>query len=539
MDQTLSARTVLPLRILLLASLVAGLVYYVATSIHWPIVWDAAVMHYVTFLMDHGLKPYSEITDSNMPGSYIVETVGMHLFGRGDLAWRFFDLFLCGAITLASVEIARPVDWIAGVYGGLFFTLMHGVDGPRFGGERDLVITALLICGLAFLFRALRGNRALWMLPFGLTGSLAAAIKPTSVPVCVLLLLAATLLLRRRRQPVAPYVLWTLAGALVMALVVVGFLVRHHAFRDFFFVVRYLLPSYISLQQLGFARLTQLLFPNSVLLILALAALLAVLHRPWTAERRMILLCLLFGAFSYYSQRKGYPYHRYPLLAFLLLFVGMEILSGLRRSGLSRALAALAIAVSVFVTEPHLLRPLRTEGLIFPRNMLDQLSGDLGQIGIDQLQRNIQCFDITYGCFSALYHLGILQSNGFTGDLLFFSPTEGTAVNYYREMFWRLDAARPTQVLVISNQWFQKSNTFDKLAAWPAFDAYLKDRYTLVVSRSFPVNLGPPAPGDPPEPAYRIYIRNDSPLLGQIRERNTFGRAASHQFHPDLFISSK
>ena len=517
MTQSLSARAIFPLRLLLLSALLAGLVYYIAISIHWPIVWDAAVMHYVTFLLGHGLEPYRDITDSNMPGSYLAEIIGMHVFGAGDMAWRIYDLFLCGMVTLASVEIARPVDWLAGLYAGIFFTLMHGSDGPRFTGERDLVVAALLICGLALLFRALRKSRPPWMLLFGLAGAGAASIKPTSAPLPIILLIAAAVLLRRKRQPATAYILWALGGASVGAAAVVGFLLAHHAFRDFFFVTTHLLSSYVSLNHIGVVEMIRLLLPNSVSLTVALIVFLALWNRGWDDERWLVLLCAAFGAFSYFSQLKGFPYHRYPLFAFLFLLMGMELLAGLRRPGISRLVAAAAIAITVLMSVPHILRPLRAESHTFPVNFSEGLSADLDRLGTDRLQGNVQCFDLTYGCFSALYRLRVMQSNGFTGDLLLFSPGRNEAVDYYRKTFSQLQARRPVPVLVITNEWFQESNSFSKLKAWPEFDMDLRSNYTLITARHFPVTDGPPPKGDPPEPGYRIYIRNDSPLLASAQ----------------------
>ncbi|GAC1359041.1 MAG: hypothetical protein NVSMB3_06400 [Acidobacteriaceae bacterium] len=509
-----SDRIVLPLRLLLGAALVGGLLYYIAVSIHWPIVWDAAVMHYISLLMDHGMKPYQDITDSNMPGTYITERLAMHLFGGGDLAWRLYDLFLCGALTLATTVIARPYDWLAGVYAGLFFTLFHGSDGPRFTGERDLVMTVLLVCALAFLLTALRRLHPVWMLPFALASGMAASIKPTSAPLAILLFVAALLLVRRRdRNLVLPLIGWTAAGYALTAAIVFGFLFRYHALHPLLFVVRDLLPSYVSLRQLGVAELLRSILPHSVILILALTVLLALWNRGWNAERWLILVGVVFGAVSYFAQRKGFPYHRYPLLAFLFLFMGIEILLGLRRRGISRAVAAAALVLFTFLSEPHLLHSMRPQSATFPINFSERLSSDLRPLGVDRLQGQVECYDLTYGCFSALYHLGVVQPNGITGDLLFFSPTSTPAVDYYRKLFWRLDAKRPASVLVITNQWFQESNSFEKLKAWPAFDEYLQAQYVLVLSRSFPVSDAPPGPADPPQPAYRIYVRKGTPLL--------------------------
>jgi len=514
LDQTVSDRTVLPLRLLLCFALGIGLIYYIAVSIHWPIVWDAAVMHYVSLLMDHGMRPYGDITDSNMPGTYITERLAMHLFGGGDLAWRIYDLSLCAALTVATTVVARPYDWLAGVYAGVFFTIFHGSDGPRFTGERDLVMTVLLVCALAFVLTTLRKAQAFWMLPFSVASGMAASIKPTSAPLAVILFVTVLVLVRRKRSvSLLQFLAWSAGGVAIVAVIVFGFLLRNHALHAFLFVMRELLPSYVSLRQLGAAELIRSILPNSVTLLLALALLLALWNRGWNAERWLILVCTLFGAVSYFSQRKGFPYHRYPLLAFLFLFMGLEFLLGLRRRGISRGVAAAALALFMFLSEPRLLQSMRSQSKSFPINLSQGLASDLSRLGTDRLQGEVECYDLTYGCFSALYHLGLVQPNGITGDLLFFSPTDTPAVDFYRRMFWRLDARKPASVLVITNQWFQENNSFGKLNAWPEFNRYLAANYTLALTRSFPVDDKPPGPNDPPRPAFRIYVRNNSPLL--------------------------
>ncbi len=502
------------LRLLLLTELVAGLIFYIVVSFRWPVVWDAAVMHYVSLLMDHGLRPYRDITDSNMPGTYITERFAMQIFGGGDVGWRMYDLFLCGILTLASTVIAKPYDWLAGVFAGCFFTLFHGSDGPRFTGERDLVMTVLLVCSLALLLTAIRRSEAFWLLPFCLASGLAASIKPTSAPLAIILLVAGTILLRRSHNvSLAPIAAWSLGGFLMVAAIVFGFLLRYDALQSLFFVTLHLLPSYVSLRQLGAGELVRSILPRSVTLVLALALGLAAWNRGWNAERWLLFVCTVFGAVSYFSQRKGFPYHRYPLLAFLFLVIGIEVLFGLRRRGISRAVAAAALAVFLVLSEPHLLRSMQPQSHTFPVNLSEALVSDLGRLGADRLQGQVECYDLTYGCFSALYHLRVLQPNGITGDLLFFSPTETPAVIYYRQMFWRLEETRPASVLVITNQWFQESNSFEKLEAWPAFKTYLGAHYTLVLARSFRVGDGPGGPRDPPTPAFRIYVRNESSLL--------------------------
>ncbi len=87
---------------------------------------DSPIMHYVNFLMRHGMRPYQEITDNNMPGAYLTEGWAMRVFGGGDLGWRVYDFFLLGVITAAVTTIAWHRDRLAGIYaGGIFWPDAH------------------------------------------------------------------------------------------------------------------------------------------------------------------------------------------------------------------------------------------------------------------------------------------------------------------------------------------------------------------------------------------------------------------------------
>jgi hypothetical protein len=66
-------------------------------------------------------------------------------------------------------------------------------------------------------------------------------------------------------------------------------------------------------------------------------------------------------------------------------------------------------------------------------------------------------------------------------------------------------------LIVLSNEWFQQPNSFDKVDYWPAFKQFLAANYTLVVQRRLEhQGLDPNNPE-----AYRIYVRKTSPLLAR------------------------
>ena len=551
---TLPGSIVFPLRLLLLLAFAIGIAYYAVVSIHWPLMCDAPVLHYVNFLMQHGMQPYQTITDNNMPGAYLTEGWAMYLFGAGDLGWRFYDFFLLFVITLAMVQIARrfePLhsrDWLAGIFGGCFFALLHGSEGPNYPGEREQVITALLLVGYALLFTAVRRRMAVLLLPFGFICGLAASIKPTALPLGLVLLAFAAYVLRRRSVPVLPFLAWGIAGFALAFAIDFAFLIAHHAVGPFWFVLHTITPSYIALAHPSFGDMLREAMPKDLRRFVVLVALPAALvnlpwRRPgppassspfpegWNWERWALNLGILFGLFTYFLQHKGFVHHRYTFEAILFFLIGVDLLRALRTPGWSRVIGAAGILSTVFYFVPRYMLELHQTA---PNSVLTlAMEQDLGSLGVasaspdgaavpraslSALQGKVQCFDLIFGCLNSLYHLGLVENTGFTGDLLFFFPKEGLAVTYYRDMFWREARKDPADVLVVTNEWLQLPNSFDKLKTWPAFDQYLAANYTQVIARDFPMEArltapSAPGPGDQAPRAYRIYVRNSSPLL--------------------------
>lgn len=499
------------LRLVLGATLLASFLYYVSYSIHWTVIWDSAVMHYVDFLIDHGMRPYRDISDSNMPGAYLTERWAMSLFGRGDLGWRIYDFTLAILLTLSFVVIAKPYDWMAGLYAGGLFALLHASEGPDFAVEREQVMTTLLAIGIAALFLALRRHRPVLMLAFGLVMGIATSIKPTCAPLALAVGVAALVVLHRQGLNLRNYLLFAVAGFFLAMAPVAWFFVSTHSLGDFLFVTQTLLPSYVSARHVAFLPLLYILLPRNILLLLPFGLLLIFKNRSWNYERWIVVGAAFFGALSYFAQRKGIIYHRYPFVAFLLLLLGLEFLPGLRVNGLRRGLAAAGVLLTLVVSVPHYLIEMRRTTPVSALKFSRALTIDLATIGANRLQGKVECFDLTDGCFSALYHLGLVQNNGFTGDLLFFSPSTNSVVEFYRRQFWQRVASNPPEVFVLSNEWFQVGHTFRKLEAWPEFQRYLAANYTLVVSRAFPV-AGETYDSDQPS-RYRIYVRKGSVLL--------------------------
>ena len=82
------------MRLVCSVALSLSLLAAVLASRHWPLIGDASLMHYIVFLMHHGLTPYKDIADVNLPGTYALESAAMWLFGDGAAGWRVYDFAL-------------------------------------------------------------------------------------------------------------------------------------------------------------------------------------------------------------------------------------------------------------------------------------------------------------------------------------------------------------------------------------------------------------------------------------------------------------
>src|ERR1700677_4727403 len=286
---------------------------FVVSTAHWKQVNDPAQLSYLCFLMDHGMAPYRDLLEINMPGIYLVNWSVMHMLGEGSWAWRTFDFSLLGAAAWAMIVIARPYDWLAGVFGATLFALYHGRDGAGQAGQRDYIIAVLLLCAYAFLFEFFRRRRQWAIFAFGLCAGMAATIKPTPLPFVFLILALAAIRWKQTGQPTLQPSLYALLGLLVPFALVCAFLVSKHSVGSFWSLLRVELPFYKSLGRLPFPTLMTLVASTSIRTLALIALAIALFNwRGWNWESKLLVVGIIFGIASYFGQGKGFPYLRLP-----------------------------------------------------------------------------------------------------------------------------------------------------------------------------------------------------------------------------------
>jgi len=485
----------------LTAALLAAFATMVAWSLHWPLLADAQVMRYANFLIDHGFAPYRDVLDINMPGTYFSDRLAVFLFGSSDLGWRMYDIFLMVSATLGMIAIAWPIDWLAGLFGGVLFALLHAADGPTGTGERDQFITVLMIVGCAALFYAVRRDRPGWMVFLGFCMGMAATVKPATAPLGFVLLAMACAVLQHRRVRWAPYLIYGVLGAGAAAAIFFGFLLRHQSLAAFIDITRSITAYYAGLDRVSTVTMLREIVPRPMRLLIPIGIALAVMdRREWNWERWALMVCAAMGVFSYFLQGKGFYHHRYELMAFCLLWFAIEMAIAARRSGAARALALAGVAVGMGIVVPKCLVQIKHATYANLFRFTTEAEADLRTIGVDRLQGRVQCLDMTDGCLNALGRLRLVQNSGTMGDTLFFSANNASpAVQHYRTLFWEHLQADPPDVFLMSNELFLDPPTFDKVKRWPQFAAYLAEHYDLACERRMDEKF-----------AYRIYVRKGS-----------------------------
>jgi hypothetical protein len=464
----------------------------------WPLVHDAPILHYIVFLMSKGFIPYIDIVDMNSPGAYLLESLGMHLFGGDARGWFLWDLAGAGMVIFGSAWVAGPGRRAAGVMAGSLTTIIHLADGASNIGQRDWIVAGLLLLSFGCIFQMLRGGHAAWLGGAAFFVAVAATVKPPAILFGFLVL--GSLASSGCKEPRRAF-WWSMGGFLAPVAVVGCFLVKWHALDGFIAALTGLIPCYASLQETSLLGLIGAMLGRLDLLFLALALVafcMFLLRRGWSSYASAALLLGALAAIAYYVwQDKGWAYHRYPAVAFGSLFMVMEMERGIRAAGARARIAWPALAVLAILLPCAALA--RERKSTYRMGTLLHLQADLTRLGGPQLSGRIQCLDMTHGeCINALYRLQLVQSTGFIYDFVLF-PERSTAVtDALQSRFMRLISARPPCVFVLSEQdWPGGGRGYAQLMRWPAFAQFLQQNYALETQHD-------EGPAD--MSGYRIYV---------------------------------
>jgi hypothetical protein len=470
----------------------------------WPLIHDASIMHYMVFLMDHGLAPYRDVPDINMPGAHLSEALVMHTLGGGAAGWRLWDLILGLLAVGACVWIAGPRLRWAGLAAGAFGYLTHLADGAMNLGQRDWLVAVLLLGALGCLTASLRSGNAAWIGAAALMCGLATSIKPHVLLVGLAFFAVLCWLIRpgpadRRfavRGGLGAATLWAFAGMIPPTVMVVAYLSYWRAWPAFLDIMHTAIPWYAGLQRTPIAEV----LGSSMWQLVTGAGLITAFwpsrrERGWDLEWAFLGVAGGFALFL--IQGKGWAYHRYTETVFLALWASVACARALQGGLLAKVSGVAGLVLCALL---GLGLAWRASIATYPARNLPSLERDLQRLGGPALSGKVQCLDMVMGgCITALYDLKLVSATGLIGDPVLFPDHPSAVTDSYRKQFAQTIAERPPQVIVISSySWPSGRYTYDKLRNWPAFTAALAQRYHL----AHEVTTTHDGVG------YRLYVRN-------------------------------
>lgn len=484
----------------------------IVRTLHWPLVGDASLMHYAVFLMQRGMAPYRDIVDINMPGSYFVAWLEMHIFGTGALALRIFDFSLIVAAAIAMIAIARPYGWFGGFFAASLLLILHIRDGVDQSGQRDLTAAVLLLMACAFLFHALRGGRVWTVALSGLCVGVAATIKPTIIPFELVLLAVLFAKGKPDYKPVAAQIACGTVGFLLPIAAVFLFLLQERALHAFWNTLTGLVPYHAGIGRLPARYFVGHSIPSMLLPLAGLCVIAACARKNWRNwEMTTLWLGFAVGVISLFVQGKGYPYHRYPAEVFLLLLAGINFTASLKKPGIARTIGIVGLGLGAFALAPiSTAKAMHYEGE--NQEFITSLQRDLTELGGARLSGEVQCMDTTAGCINTLYDMRLVQDTGFLYDCYLFAPQLSPVQTQLRLRFWAAIQRKPPEIFVVSDQLcVSGASNYAKLDRWPRLRDYLESNYDLYVQRSptravrWWSHAGRPF-------GYRMYVRNQEKI---------------------------
>jgi hypothetical protein len=478
----------------------------VGWSWHWPLVGDASLMHYVVFLMSKGLRPYKDIVDINLPGSYFFEAFAMHLLGWGALAWRVYDLFLLTSIGAAILFVSGPRHLFSGFVASVLFALIHIQDGVAELGQRDLLVAALVLWAYVALFAAQRKpGRAVLISLSGLLIGVSLTIKPTFLMLGIVLLLLSTRSARQAGIGKLRCLGYGAAGLVTPPLIVAGWLYGAGSLQGFRILATTLIPFHAELGRRSLSYL--IVHSTSPIAPLCVAWLVVlIVMRPRMNLERLELLAGVGCAFlSYVMQGKGLSYHRYPFLALVLVTMEMDFVEALSQTNTCQMLAVAALAFECYFVAPRAAWLSRS--FTATERFEQALGSELLALPLP-LSKEVQCLDTFGGCINTLYDLRIVQSTGYLYDCYLFTPHQNETTARYRAAFWTAYLAARPQILVVTDQFcFGDEGGFNKIHNWPVLDNEIANKFALKETWQSPVKERWWSRSEFPF-RFRIYVRN-------------------------------
>jgi dolichyl-phosphate-mannose-protein mannosyltransferase len=481
-------------------ALVAGsaglLLYFFSRSLRWPLIHDAALMHYIAWLIAQGAVPYRDTFDMNMPGAYLIHLTVLAIGGPGDVTWRVFERGWLAATSVLAYFYCRPLcdRWSAAV-AGLLFAIHHLGGGPSLAGQRDFLLCLFLLAGAYGVARSSeRGGRLPPLLVAGLILGFATMVKPLAGLFLVASAGAAALGRYRAGRSGLTGAAAVAGAGLVVPALMLGWLAWIGGLRDLILILAgWTLPFY---SQVGSRSSWHVLVSLNWALLggLALLGALRSVPEPYHMRRALAVVGVAYGLLHFGFQGKGYDYHLYPLALFLCLLCALALApethdAGSERRRLdrhSRALAIGLVAVTIVVLGARGVERLNQPWEAQRAERVDAVVADLRKLLAPG--ETVQVLGPPGG--HVLLRLGLRQPTRFFTDFQFYVWTTDPRIQALRAEFVAgLEARPPAAIVAFPGR--DANGPYGRLSDFPALNQFLERRYAIAVEGN----------------GYRIYAR--------------------------------
>jgi hypothetical protein len=464
-----------------LAWLAAGLLPLLVRSMHWPLVLDGPIMHYIAWRILNGAVPYRDIFDLNMPGAYVLHIAILKVFGASDSGWRLFDFLWLVLTNCLLWRICFPVGRWWAIAAVLFYSAFHLSSGPTAMGQRDYLEFTFLLCALLLAVMAFDNELDRRYLSLaGIAFGCGMSIKPMAGILWIAVAVMAALRPRDTRKTRWSALAAVLAGGLLAPGLLGVWLAVTGGLKPFLVIIAGVLPLYAKMHDRPFATFLAAYWPMVVACILTIPASL-LKGRPGTRQTTLIL-GVIYGVLHYGIQGKGWLYHLYPLVGFSSALLACTVGTALRtgRRDVVLAVSALTIYFTIaFGSWDGRLRhamALTAAASSTVSSLQEDLRPRLGP------NVTVQPFDTAGGCIHVCLRLKIALPTQYLGDYLFFVHTDTLYVREIQAQLMTELRRRPPTYLVV-HRWGFPSGQYERIDRFPELMRFIHDHYRLEISR--------------------------------------------------------
>lgn len=156
----------------------------VAHSVTWPMHGDTPILSYIAWAVDEtGRRPYADLFDFNLPGTYAIFIATGRVFGYGQLGMRLADLLCLATLAALTWRAMRGFGWKSAWCATVVFPLVYLGHGQSMSFQREFLLLLPLAACVTLLLGPARRTRLFLV---GLLLGIMATIKLQSLVVAPL-----------------------------------------------------------------------------------------------------------------------------------------------------------------------------------------------------------------------------------------------------------------------------------------------------------------------------------------------------------------